>query len=374
MQRNLKAPLTIIAIAIGLSINAQEKKLNDLSDALVEGTSLYVGNDPSSTTDSATSNIALGKTALKSITTGDKNTAIGDDALSLNNTGSSNTASGYQTLYNNSSGNDNTASGCMALSQNTSGEMNTATGYQALLNNTLGDKNTAYGTQALFSNTLGHYNTASGMYSLHYNTTGNYNTASGYEALYNNTSGNYNTALGYGTKLSNSLGTNQTVIGYEAQGQADNSVVLGNSEVTKIYMAQDAGATVYARGGNFTGDMTISGNILVSSDARLKANIVSLGATLAKLLLLDGKTYTMKKDGKQKIGVLAQDIEKIFPELVSEDDNKILAVNYQGLIPILINALKEQNSKLTERSSKLKKVDVKISKLKLLVEKLIAHK
>ena len=53
---------------------------------------------------------------------------------------------------------------------------------------------------------------------------------------------------------------------------------------------------------------------------------------------------------------------------------EILAVNYQGLIPILINALKEQNSKLTERSSKLKKVDVKISKLKLLVEKLIAHK
>ncbi len=52
----------------------------------------------------------------------------------------------------------------------------------------------------------------------------------------------------------------------------------------------------------------------------------------------------------------------------------MLAVNYQGLIPILINALKEQNSKLTERSSKLKKVDVKISKLKLLVEKLIAHK
>ena len=78
---------------------------------------------------------------------------------------------------------------------------------------------------------------------------------------HDNSSGINNTALGYGTKLSNSLGTNQTVIGYEAQGQADNSVVLGNSEVTAIYMAQDAGATVYARGGNFTGDMTIGGDI-----------------------------------------------------------------------------------------------------------------
>ena len=40
---------------------------------------------------------------------------------------------------------------------------------------------------------------------------------------------------------------------------------------------------------------------------------------------------TMIKDGKQKIGVLAQEIKEVFPELVSEDDNEMLAVNYQGL-------------------------------------------
>ena len=88
---------------------------------------------------------------------------------------------------------------------------------------------------------------------------------------------------------------------------------------------------------------------MVSSDARLKANIVSLGATLAKLLLIDGKSYTMKKDGKQKIGVLAQDIQKVFPELVSTDDRDMLAVNYQGLVPVLINALKEQDAKMKEQ-------------------------
>jgi len=41
--------------------------------------------------------------------------------------------------------------------------------------------------------------------------------------------------------------------------------------------------------------MTIGGDVVVSSDLRLKANIVSLGSTLAKLLLIDGKSYTMKK-------------------------------------------------------------------------------
>ena len=111
-------------------------------------------------------------------------------------------------------------------------------------------------------------------------------------------------------------------------------------------MGEDSGAKVYAGEGSFTGNMTIGGDVVVSSDARLKANIVSLGSTLAKLLLIDGKSYTMKKNGKQKIGVLAQDIQKVFPELVTTDEKDMLAVNYQGLVRVLINALKEQQSEI----------------------------
>ena len=62
--------------------------------------------------------------------------------------------------------------------------------------------------------------------------------------------------------------------------------------------------------------------------------------------MIDGKSYTTKKDGRQTIGVLAQDIQKVFPELVTIDDNDMLAVNYQGLVPVLINALKEQEERL----------------------------
>lgn len=56
---------------------------------------------------------------------------------------------------------------------------------------------------------------------------------------------------------------------------------------------------------------------------------------------------------------MAQDEEKVFPELVRKNDNEMLAVNYQGLIPVLINGIKEQNDK--------------ISRLERLVEKLIAR-
>ena len=68
----------------------------------------------------------------------------------------------------------------------------------------------------------------------------------------------------------------------------------------------------------------------------------------------------MKKDGKQKIGVLAQDIQKVFPELVSTDDRDMLAVNYQGLVPVLINALKEQDGNMKEQDGKMKEQDAKM--------------
>jgi hypothetical protein len=49
------------------------------------------------------------------------------------------------------------------------------------------------------------------------------------------------------------------------------------------------------------------------------------------------------KEQKVKIGLLAQEVQKVFPELVNEDKNGMLSLNYQGLIPILIKALKDQN-------------------------------
>ena len=99
----------------------------------------------------------------------------------------------------------------------------------------------------------------------------------------------------------------------------------------------------------FDGTTTIAGDLTINSDARLKSNIISLGDTLYKLLSLDGKSYTLKADeSKQKIGLLAQDVQEVFPELVKEASNEqgTLSVNYQGLIPVLIIAIKEQQTEI----------------------------
>ena len=111
-----------------------------------------------------------------------------------------------------------------------------------------------------------------------------------------------------------------------------------------------------------SGSLTVAGDIILSSDARLKSNIVTLGPTLISLMQLDAKRYTMKadKEQKQKIGLLAQEVQKVFPELVSEDKNGMLAVNYQALVPVLINALKEQEGNYHELEKELSELETLI--------------
>ena len=71
----------------------------------------------------------------------------------------------------------------------------------------------------------------------------------------------------------------------------------------------------------------------------------------------DGKTYSLNNGDKTtKIGLLAQEVIQLFPELVTKSNDKkgTLSVNYQGLIPVLLNAIKEQQIELQKLKKKLK--------------------
>ena len=131
--------------------------------------------------------------------------------------------------------------------------------------------------------------------------------------------------------------------------------VIGNGDIntqTNTAGANPSNAFVV----KYDGSATLAGDLTVNSDARLKSNIVSLGSTLAKLMQIDGKSYTMKSNDKEsKIGLLAQEILEVFPELVKagEDKNETLSVNYQGLIPVLINAIKEQQNQIKTISNEI---------------------
>ena len=260
-------------------------------------------------------------------------TATGDHAAAM---GNETTASGN---YSTSMGDNTTASG------STSTAMGSSTIASGGRSTAMGRNTTASGW---YSTSMGYYTTASGSYS----------TAMGDVTT---TSGERSTAMGKGTTASDYA---SLVIGqYNSSGSSATSASSFNTSNTAFVIGNgvDSSNKSDAFKVMFNGDTTVGGDITISSDARLKSNIASLGATLSKLLLIDGKSY--EKDGKQRIGVLAQEIQEVFPELVTEDDNEMLAVNYQGLVPVLINALKEQDKIIKSQEARLTNIENLIANL-----------
>jgi hypothetical protein len=93
------------------------------------------------------------------------------------------------------------------------------------------------------------------------------------------------------------------------------------------------------------GNATLLGTLTQNSDARLKRNIQSIDNALEKISHLNGYTYNWKdtaRDQQLQDGLMAQEVQQVLPELVAADDKGILSVNYSGLIPVLIEAIKEQ--------------------------------
>ena len=325
----MKKILILLAFAITFSVNAQ---MSDNSDGTSAGPyAVAMGRE---TTASGPYSTAMG---WRTTASGDFSTAMGRETV----------ASGD---FSTTTGNETTASG----------DFSTA----------MGDRTEASGT---YSTAMGVNTTASGIVSV---AIGNNATASGFNSTAMGAatiaSGTYSTAMGKNTTASDRLSfvigqynlAGSTVTSSADQFSLDNTAfVIGNG----LWDNRSDALVV-----KFNGDATLAGNLNINSDARLKANIISLGSTLSKVLQIDGKSYTIKKDEseKQKIGLLAQDIEKVFPELVSESHG-VKSVNYQGLVPVLINALKEQDAMMKEQDNRLSKQQIEIDELKTMLKAII---
>ena len=117
-----------------------------------------------------------------SVGTGTSNIAIGKAALKSNTTGYNNVVIGNSSLYNNTTGSENMVLGGNSLIINTTGYNNIAIGASILQNNSTGSNNFGIGTGALNQNSTGSYNFALGPSALLGNSTGDYNTGIGYLA------------------------------------------------------------------------------------------------------------------------------------------------------------------------------------------------
>lgn len=327
-------------------------------------------------------NIAIGQGALNANTATSNLVSIGISALSNNTTGSQNLAVGFEALKSNTSGDNNNAIGCEALGNNTTGRINTAMGFSALYRNTTGGFNVGIGFQAVASNvtgsnnigigyatigqTNGSDNTGLGHYSLSSATTGSSNTAVGSYAGSNLTTGSSNIAIGYNTNLISTTGSNQLNIGNSIYGTGIGSggVNIGINNTAPAYTLDVTGDI------NASGAVRTSG-VAITSDARLKKNIVPVKNALADVMQLNAVTYDKKSNftatsyDRSEIGFVAQEVRKVFPALVYEDKsaNKLLAVDYNSLIPVLTKAIQEQQKSIQDQQAEIAELRSQISKL-----------
>jgi len=345
-------------------------------------------------------NTAEGQNALFSLTTGVANTAIGWYSLWSNTDGSYNTGVGAGTLLFNvgdqttGDGTQNTAIGAAALLFNTTGLANTATGVTALLNNIEGNgntangwgalsnnngnppdgsANTAVGAGALFSNTTGDSNTAIGLNALVNNTTGSGNTAVGVRALDHNTSGSLNIALGVNAGHDVVAAQNVICIGLNVFGaDVGDSCFIGN-----IFGETSAsGAAVYVNSNHRLGTLT--------SSSRFKDDIKPMERVSEALFALKPVTFHYKKEidpaGMQQFGLVAEDVEKIDPDLVVRDkEGKPYSVRYEQVNAMLLNeflkehrTVQEQKATIAELKSTVEKQEVTNAQQQKQIEALAA--
>jgi hypothetical protein len=118
---------------------------------------------------------------------------------------------------------------------------------------------------------------------------------------------------------------------------------------------EQSGADRFIIYGN--GDATLAGTLTQSSDARLKKNIRPLHAVLPSLFSLSGYSYNWLDETKGKemqIGLLAQEVERVYPQLVKTDEQGNKSVAYQNMVPVLLEALKELKTELDSIKQEIK--------------------
>lgn len=353
-------------------------------------------------------NYLIGQNAGESITTGEYNAFFGYQAGMNVKTGSNNVFIGHQSGYNNDN-TDNVMIGNRSGYANT-GYNNIFVGFEAgrysssttnttfLGNyagyNMIGDDNIAIGDNAgrdmnlPEGETYESYGTVVLGIDAGRNVGGNDNTFLGYGAgsRWGGTSGtgSSNTFIGAhaGAGSTQKLGLGNVCIGYRAgyEKEGDNQLYIANDETSTLIYGQ------FAATGNpkveISGDLNAV-SVVETSDSRFKTNIETLGETLPALVNISGIYYnwnTMeypdaKFSSDRQIGLLAQEVEKFFPELVSTDKDGYKSLSYGKMTAVLLQAIKEQQVLIEDKDIEISNLNDRVSKLEnrlLLLESLVS--
>ena len=218
---------------------------------------------------------------------------------------------------------------------------------------------------------IGYNATASGANSMalgkNAQATNSTDVAIGYNAT---ASGANSVALGNGATASNA---NSVALGNGATASRTNYIVLGTANHTvyipgalKVDGPTDVGTLTYGGSASRGSNSASTGSNYISSDRRLKNVGKAFDGGLEQIKKLKVFNYTFKadKDKAPRVGVMAQDLQKIFPDAVIKGEDGFLMIRMEDIFYALVNAVKELDSRLTAVAEQVKvNIDV-VSKLK----------
>ena len=148
-------------------------------------------------------------------------------------------------------------------------------------------------------------------------------------------------------------GDNYAYIGLTRNGVI--GMAMGIDTSSNFWIGTSGGGHNSVRTGTYItittgGTFTATGDVVAYSDRRVKENINTIDNALYKVLSLRGVTYNRidKEDKSEKIGVIAQEIQEILPQVVQEQEDGMLGVSYGNITAVLIEAIKEQQTQIEE--------------------------
>ena len=357
--------------------------LQTMIEVKAEYNCLFLGQNAGETSASGQNNTGIGYSVLRQLTAaGQRNTAFGSNVLENNTSGSSNTAVGYLAMNANISGSENVAVGYNALENFTSGDNNVAIGLNTLNALAVQNSNTAIGSNAEASGSATSNATAIGPKARV--TTSNSLVLGAIEGINGAT---VNTKVGIGTPtpnarfhiLKNNTNPVQPHLLIDEDDNDFGRIKFRNNITTEEWgmvgkptlIVADArfnffyGQNILSLEGD--GDAVLTGTLTQNSDARLKKNILSLSFTWCDLMKLQAYTYhwiDTLRNKDQQIGLIAQEMEMVYPPLVNEDEEGIKSINYLGLTPVLIEGVKSSYTDLQQTQQSIHQINDDLELLK----------
>jgi len=101
-----------------------------------------------------------------------------------------------------------------------------------------------------------------------------------------------------------------------------------------------------------SGDVTAGGDLISLSDIRVKENVQNLSDSLNKVTQMRGVSYNKIGEQEEKIGFIAQELEEILPQVITETEDGYKHVAYGNIVPMLVEAIKELNAKIEKLENK----------------------